>query len=946
MLDRLIVEPLGSDLIGSLADLLIERYLSGGRSLEKVVCVFGGRRPALFLKSRLSQKIKSPFFPPRCFSIDDFVNDLLGGRIPACRIAELEACFVLYKLAAETSPEILKGRSTFAAFFPWAREILAFIEQLDLEMISSEALKRIESSAQIGYDVPQSINDLLGHVIVLREVFHRRLAEEGRLTRGLAYLKAAQLAASGKPAGMDEVFFCHFFYLHRAEQEIIGSFYKRQEGTLIFEGDQSEWSVLARTAGALGAPIIPQDKKKPSFNLSLYSGFDLHSQASMVREILKKIPRPEETVILLPEPDHAIPLLSEISSVVDDFNISLGYPLKRSSLSSLLSVVFCVQKTRREGRYYAKDYLQVLRHPLVKNLALAGPAAQTRILVHKIEEILTGIIETPLAGTLFLDLSEIEKCEDVYRLSVQTALHMEEKTSPEELRQILAQIHDVFLRKWEDVSDFQGLADSLEVLLSLLSEKSVLGRYPLDEAIVGQVTGILREWKGSRFCSEVFEKEDIFKIFSDHLDRLMANFSGSPLKGLQILGLFETRSLSFKHVIVMDANESFLPRVKVDEPLIPREVMVSLGLNRLEKEEEIQKYQFSRLIRGAEDVHLVFEDSPEKEKSRFIEEIIWKKQKEAGKLDVFQIPRATFGVKASVRRKMVAKEKAHVDFLNHFSFSPSSVNTYLHCPLRFFYQYVLGLKEKEDLWDEPEARDVGIFIHALLEESFAEFVGRRPVLDGKFKNRFFDLFESLFERDFSRKMRSDAFLLKEVMRVRLEGFFEAEKLRPVRSIYCLEQTFLQEISFASQKAVFKGKIDRVDILEDESLLVLDYKTGGSDLIPARGFSLEGGYPARLEMKKKIRSFQLPIYLLLCRSPFGREAMNAGLYHIRACDKNGRLKTLFKEETGSEEREEVLERLLSALGGLVEEIRDSSLPFEADEDDAFYCKSCPYFCLCR
>ena len=49
--------------------------------------------------------------------------------------------------------------------------------------------------------------------------------------------------------------------------------------------------------------------------------------------------------------------------------------------------------------------------------------------------------------------------------------------------------------------------------------------------------------------------------------------------------LLETRSLNFDHVIILDVNEGALPRLRVHEPLIPREVMISLNLDRLELEE-------------------------------------------------------------------------------------------------------------------------------------------------------------------------------------------------------------------------------------------------------------------------------------------------------------------------------------------------------------------------
>ena len=109
----------------------------------------------------------------------------------------------------------------------------------------------------------------------------------------------------------------------------------------------------------------------------------------------------------------------------------------------------------------------------------------------------------------------------------------------------------------------------------------------------------------------------MFRIFMNKLDHKPIAFSASPLKGLQILGLLETRSLNFENVLILDVNENSLPKLKIYEPLVPREVMISLGLNRLEKEEEIQRYQFKRLLSGARKVYLIYEESSKKEKAGF-----------------------------------------------------------------------------------------------------------------------------------------------------------------------------------------------------------------------------------------------------------------------------------------------------------------------------------------
>lgn len=108
--------------------------------------------------------------------------------------------------------------------------------------------------------------------------------------------------------------------------------------------------------------------------------------------------------------------------------------------------------------------------------------------------------------------------------------------------------------------------------------------------------------------------------------------------------------MSFDNVIIMDVNESVLPRLSANEPLVPRPVMISLGLDRLEEEEGIQRYQFMRLINSAKNVHLIYNDSPDKPRSRFIEELVWEEEKTSKCMNTELVPRAVF--KCEVMRKV------------------------------------------------------------------------------------------------------------------------------------------------------------------------------------------------------------------------------------------------------------------------------------------------------
>ena len=912
-MERIITYSLTENFIRNLGDFIEKNYLSQGKDISRLALVFGGRRPSLFLKKELFGKIKKSFFPPRFFSIDEFIEYILLKKEPFLRISDLDASFIIYNLARDIAPELLKGRKTFSRFLPWAREILAFIEQLDLEDIEAGALKNLQFKAAIGYDVPENINTLLKSIISLREAYHSSLKAKHTYSRGLRYLLASKYIEDCAFAEFDQIFFCDFFYRHKTEADIIKTLYDAKKAVLFFQEDK---------------------KENPSYNLSLRTGFDVHSEAGLVRELLKDIKNLDKTVIVLPEPDNVVPLLSEISSQVDDFNVSIGYPLKRSALYSIFDGLFKAQETRKGDEYYARDYLKALSHPLIKNLKILSDPSITRVLVHKIEEILLGIEKTPLGGSLFFKLTDIQTSRELYELALETMKRMDIEVSWDELKKVLKEMHQLLFYSWEKIDNFYDFSLSLEGFLEVLVKKSFLGKYPLNLKMAEKIFSLKDELNQAPFNKEPFPPGDIFKIFKSKLDSEKISFSGSPLKGLQILGLFETRSLNFENVIFMDVNESILPNLKIYEPLIPREVMISLGLNRLEKEEEIQRYQFRRLISSAKNVYLVYQERDDKEKSRFIEELIWEKQKKLNSLEAFSIPRASFRVRVLPRRLAIKKSPDILKFLKEREYSPSSINTYLSCPLRFYYQYVLGIEEKEDLLGEPEGVDIGTFIHELLEETFAKFIGRKPLITAKFRDYFFAALDKKFEDEFQKKMKGDAFLIKEILRYRLERFLDNEKERDVREIIALEKTFEDRIKLADGYFKFKAIVDRLDRLSDDSLLIIDYKTGSIDM-PADITRIEEAGFSREALKNTVKSFQLPLYLYFVDKTYKEVNINACLYSLKDLQKKFSLN-----------KKEIMAVYLKALEFIMLDILNPETPFRADEEDNRQCPYCPFFYLCR
>lgn len=940
-MERIITISLAADLIKKIGDHIEDEYLKQGKDLGRLAFVFGGRRPALFLRRELSERIGKSFFPPRFFSLDEFVREAAGRVRTLQPLSEMDAAYLIYRIARSDAPSITADRPAFAQFLPWAREILAFIDQVDMENVTGDLLRNVQHNAVIGYEVPENINVLLRHISVIRDAFHAAMEREKKYSRGYLYLTVANRIGDIPFSDIDTVYFCNLFYLSRTEQTIVKALYDAGKAAFFFQGDHRDWPVLEETSRVLGKPLEPAKNVLPHYQLNLYAGFDTHSQVALVREIVKKIERPEKAVLVVPDPDALIPVLSEVAPLVKELNVSLGYPFRRSSIYSLLECIFRAQETRRDGAYYAIDYIKAISHPLVKNLRLPHDPAVTRVLVHKMEEILVGIEESPFAGSLFIKPDEVKDTPALHEATRDILFRMDKAATAAELQAAVAALNDLLFFSWEKVETFADFCAVLERFLDTLLEKSFISSYPLNVRAAERLLAIIEELRQSSFAAEKFGRDDIFRMALDRLGNELVSFTGSPLKGFQVLGFLEARSLNFEDVVVMDVNESVLPNLHLQEPLIPREVMLTLGLSRPGKEEEIQRYQFMRLITAAKNVHLVYADAAQKEKSRFIEELVWQRQKEARSLDALPVLGARFGAVPAAEKGRQTKTAEMAAYLRTARYSATKLNMYLECPMRFYFRYILGLEEKEDLLDEPEGVEIGNFVHDFLNIVFLRFTGKKPVIDADFENYFFTMLDDMFKKTLARKMKADAFLVKEILDHRMKEFLANEKTRQVEEIVCLEKTFTSGLTIGGSAFTFNARVDRIDRLTDGSLLIIDYKTGSSRILPGKTAALEAMEMSREAIRDTVASFQLPLYVQLAGQTFRGSRIDAALYDIRAAE----LKQYF-QEADDDARQVKTARCAAALEHIVQEIVDPAVPFVADDADRDRCANCPFFYACR
>jgi len=346
------------------------------------------------------------------------------------------------------------------------------------------------------------------------------------------------------------------------------------------------------------------------------------------------------------------------------------------------------------------------------------------------------------------------------------------------------------------------------------------------------------------------------------------------------------------------------------------------------------------VLAGAKKAYIIYEENQVKEKSRFIEELIWEKQKQFQKLDVIHIPKAVFRLELNRRERAITKSNEMVEVLRKDTYSASRLNVYLECPLQFYYKYVLGLSETEDLLDEPEARDVGDFIHELLEVTFRKFIGEKPAIDKEFKAFFWEIFEEKFSSTIEKRMKSDAILLKGIIKDRLKKFLEEEALGNTKRIVCLEEELRGELDFSSGVCKFIMKVDRIDELLDGGLSIIDYKTGKIDHVPKHLEQLEVMELSRESIRENIKSFQLPLYYYFVQKRFPEKNINAYLYSIRNLKRHA-----FVSQEDYEDRQRIVEICLNALEYMYEEIIDPDVSFNADKEEN-RCQGCAFSGMCK
>ncbi len=963
-------------------DAVAERLLAATTGdFRRVTVLFPLRRAGRFLIDRLAAHpgLGKPCLLPRIAAVDQWLAEL--GRIvhgrplrlldPLGRVGLLHAMVQDLQKGLGDAPWI--GDRVFPAelhrFFPWGLRLAELCEELFRHGV---APKNIVHAAA---DVLPPAAAILENLKAIHQSYRARLLACESATPGLCQAMAAENAAEAAARLADErLFACGFFAPSGSEEKLFRTLFAAGRLEILCHGDPllatdparahfscRELSDLARRFGAAmvlhgqtlpsrpatgrrkRADAAPQHSLFPEAapdaahdllaakTIRFHEGYDLHSQLVAFSRELAHAPDTADTAVVLPDTGLLMPVLHHLPR--RDVNISMGYPLARSSVSRLLETILRLQETRLgPGRYAWREMVAFLRHPYLKMLK-AGETEPLRPLFSAWERIVRQ-------GGRHLDpFSLPPPGEDASERRTDPDAAADAAADQEAATALAARVLAVCLRAFEDVKTPRDLGDALAGLAGLLLDEAHAGdiweRFLIDAECLFRVTSsVIPALRGGDLADEPFPARTLFTILRGLLAAERAAFEAEPLSGLQVMGMLETRLLSFSRIYLLDAVEDRLPGVAPHDPLLPDALRHLLGLSDSRQRDAVAAYTFYRLIMGASEVVLfyragvvstgLFDDKPMR--SRFVEQLLWEMEQRRGAVIKPGEP-PLFAVSLPLRPipprdasvEKTPEVRAALDRVLARPLSASLLDAYLTCPLRFYYGRVLRLAPLDEVAEEGDAAELGTLVHEVLRETFTPLLGREiEGADIPLAPLFARFDAALSAAPFFHALPPDGRLgLARTGRERLRRYVAG---MPRTTPISLETRLSVNMNGAGREWLVTGTVDRADRRES-GVVILDYKTGkprkpGAALWEDEGFWDRLGDPGASadeelldEARDRVQSVQLPLYAHLYARAMDEPPFEAACVELR---RSGEECGLFGEKTPPGVRREAILRRTPTL----------------------------------
>lgn len=946
-----------------LALKVYQQYQSDSQpDLHDVTIVFPNRRAGLFFQKFLSGMIEKPIWAPKVTTLEDFTieKSTLQLADPLTLIFELYHAFNEYQQIPEP----------FERFYFWGEMLVKDFEELDRYLVDPEKVfisvknqKELDEAfyfldekdkktiqtfwASFLPDASPSQYTFLKTWEILLPVYQtytKRLQDKGLAYTGLVYRIVAD-ELSGSLAGVDKskkVIFAGFNALTRSEEVIIKHYVDNHGAEVYWDYDEYYFNDEKQEAGVFlrdyaKDPILGKtfEENPPQFFKNIpkdvsVTGVSLEvGQTKAIGEYLKQLIKDkefdiEQTIVVLPREHMLFPLLNSLPDQISKLNVTMGYPLKETPLYSLLESILQLQATIRLEQdlfesFYYQPVTEILSHPY---MAQAYPEETGAFLqeIRKVNKIMIAKEELQGKVELFDMIFQSKKsnpslCD--YMVSI--------------LKTLYAGMDEVLGLEREYLFQFYQIFERLKEILSMQSELVEIGTF--------------------------------IKLFRQVTRSVKIPFRGEPLEGLQIMGVLETRNLDFKHVILLSMNEGNLPADSKGGSFLPYNIRKAFGLPTFEQQDAIYSYLFYRLIQRAETIRMYYNTSSQfglkGEVSRYIRQL----RQESG-LEIHEKVLANKAELSEAKPIEIEKDERIQKILSGYldggrsRFSPSALNTYLDCKLRFYFRYVAKLYAPDEVSEEMDAAMFGNILHKAMETLYenltdkrkpaivepADFFTLRSSVEGAILLAFRDYYHLAKNRKLILEGRN--LVMFEVMKDFIGKVLDHDEKYAPFEIIALEggsqQGYKLDYQLEDGRRVgLKGIIDRID-RKNGKVRVIDYKSGKDD----RNIGSRDAFFDRESYKRNKAAMQTFYYAMLYINKHGdAEPIKPGIFNMRELFQEDFDESLIENGEPLEDIRPYMEEFKTQLGVLLEEIFNPADPFTQTEDED-KCRWCDYNGICR
>ena len=891
------------------------KILSSNLKMDQVKIVVPSIRAINFLKESIKKVIDRPIITPSIVSISEFLEHLSGIRLAN----NLELLYSFYEVYKEYTPKV--ELESFNQFFGWAPTLIGEFNELDQQLVNAKelfsymnALGDIESwGTQEKGELSKRYFKLQGKFFLYYQKLYEKLLKKQKGYSGIQMREAIKNIALYIQQDIPQHFFVGFNALTKSEETLIQELISEGKAEIFWDIDKAffedpyhsaghfirkyhkEWNVLKKSKNLKFRNIFSKSKK-----IQILSTVNNTIQAKTAINIACKQDKNKSTVVVLGDEELLKPALSVLPDQKTSWNITMGYPLKNTSLMGFFKSYFDLHEN-----YSDKGY------PYRTCYEFSKTAFSRAILKNSESEFYRWIEKCNLSY-----VTSGELCSKGPQASLLFTPFKNVNQFLKQLIKITNTLKNIYSKSKEDPFKIETCHFFLLILDSL---------YEL--------------YHDHNFMTSL---TDLKMIFETLIAQESFDFKGDPLSGIQIMGLLETRLLDFENVIITNLNESILPKGKRPFSWIPFDVRKKFGMNTFIEQDHLYAYHFFRLLQRAKNVHLLYNISSEglftAEPSRFLIQLEYFKEAEHN-LEFNQIELPV--PKLSKEVKEVKKTKAVLDHLDQMAeegFSPSSLTQYIRSPYSFYEHYMLNIREAVN-WNEHLTNvNKGTIMHEVLESLYFPYLSK--VMNVIHYNKMIELLPEILKNKFhslslnEKKITGKNALIYQIMEKVLKQFLLSEKKQVEEGdriqILALEHQFKKTIyvNTLDKKFIFKGTVDRIDFKND-ILRFVDYKTGKTTISDMTF----GQWDEVRTQPKKNPLFQVLMYAYLLNNDFQNKRTIAGVIPLKTF-KNNFLPVSIRENRRKKHVLEIeaviLKEFERELFKLIGELYDPSLPFKEIE----------------